>query len=554
MSPFRLSRAILAAGAVLVGAVLILRPFATLTALAVTLGAGLAIVGLGETLRAREHSSRAAGVAGCLMIGTAMIAAAWPGLSIDALGIVVAAGTAIFGIGRLVDAVRATGANRPADFLIGVAGVSLGVIAAAAPGLTLFVVCLLLGAALVWSGVAGLFYSAGRRAGVDRPRAPRIVGGVVAVVVSVPLAVFAVGTHSTAPTPDAFYRAAADGAPGTLLRVDPHNAGLPDGARAWRILYTTENEADRPTVASGLVVASAQQATTPAPVVAWAHATTGIQSGCAPSLAPDPFAAGGMPALTRMLAAGWVVVAPDYIGLGTAGPHPYLIGRAQARSVLDAVRAARSLDQLNLSDQTVLWGRDQGGHAALWADVVGPRYAPDISLAGVAVAAPTADLRALAATLDSSSGDPTTGAYLLDAYASAYSDVHTDDYVRLQARLPMQQLARRCRVDQTPGADLIRALAVGTAPYDGSLVRGALGRHLSENTPVGATSTPLLVLEGDDDQVTVPVAQADYVERRRAMGADVEYRTYPGRDHDSILDDDSAAVDELIAWTRERLG
>ncbi|MBM7366243.1 lipase family protein [Gordonia hydrophobica] len=553
MSPFRLSRAILAAGAVVVGAVLILRPFATPTSLAVTLGVGLALVGLGEILRAQEHSSRVASIAGCLILAAAMITAAWPGLPLPSVGIVVAAGLAVFGIARIVDAVRASGAGRVADLLVGVAGVSLAVIAAADPDLSLFTVCLLLGATLVWSGVAGLFYAIGRRAGVDRPRAPRIVGGVIAVVISVPLAVFAVEAYPTAPTPDAFYQASADGEPGTLLRVEPHTAGVPAGARAWRILYTTENEAGRPAVAGGLVVAAAQQSTTPVPVIAWAHATTGVAQGCAPSLMRDPFGADSMPALSRALAAGWAVVAPDYIGLGTAGPHPYLIGRSEARSVLDAVRAARSVDQLNLSHQTVLWGRSQGGHAALWADVVGAQYAPDVPLAGVAAAAPTADLRALAETLDSSSGDPTMGAYLLDAYTSVYSDVHADDYVRLQARLPMQRLAHRCRADTGHGYGLIRALAVGTDPFQTALNSGALGRRLSENTPIGATATPLLVMQGDDDRVAVPAAQTGYVERRRALGANVEYRTYPGRDHDSLLADGSPAVDELLTWTRDRL-
>jgi len=30
--------------------------------------------------------------------------------------------------------------------------------------------------------------------------------------------------------------------------------------------------------------------------------------------------------VNQALARGWVIVATDYVGLGTAGPHPYLIG------------------------------------------------------------------------------------------------------------------------------------------------------------------------------------------------------------------------------------
>ncbi|MFN8629577.1 MAG: hypothetical protein U0838_04430 [Chloroflexota bacterium] len=43
--------------------------------------------------------------------------------------------------------------------------------------------------------------------------------------------------------------------------------------------------------------------------------------------------------LDQVIAHGWVLVATDYVGLGTPGPHPYLIGQGEGRSVLDASRA-----------------------------------------------------------------------------------------------------------------------------------------------------------------------------------------------------------------------
>ena len=550
MSLFRLGRALLSAGAAVVGAILIVRPFTSLAWFAVVLGIALAVIGSTEIVRARDYATAVSAPAGCLIIGTGMVVAAWPGLSIRTVSVLVAAGLVVFGLARVVDAVRGTGAARVADGLIGVSGTALAVVAGL-PGLTLFVVTPLLGAGLVWSGVAGLFYLFGRRSAVVRPQAPRIVGAVVAAAVTVPLALVAADVPPRTSEPDGFYHAAADGEPGTLLRVKTFNGDVPAHSRAWQILYTTQNEAGRPAVASGVVIAPEREAPEPSPVIAWAHPTTGIAQGCAPSLSGNSFAADRAPALAHAVSLGWTVVASDYIGLGTEGPHPYLIGRSEAHSVLDAVRAARSIDALRLSPETVLWGASQGGHAALWADTVQPTYAPDIPLAGVAAVAPIADLRPLAQTL-TSSGDPTIGAYLLTAYAELYGEVHPDDYLRVQAQLPMRELARRC----LPVGDLrgpIVSLAVGTSPYTAPLDRGALGRRLSENTPGGATATPLLVLQGDDDRVVVPAVQSGYVERRRGTGATVEYRTYPGRGHDDVLADRSPAVDELIAWTRDRL-
>jgi hypothetical protein len=46
-----------------------------------------------------------------------------------------------------------------------------------------------------------------------------------------------------------------------------------------------------------------------------------------------------------------VTVAPDYVGMGTEGDSPYLIGRGQAYSALDALRAAvREAAERCLSD------------------------------------------------------------------------------------------------------------------------------------------------------------------------------------------------------------
>jgi pimeloyl-ACP methyl ester carboxylesterase len=86
-----------------------------------------------------------------------------------------------------------------------------------------------------------------------------------------------------------------------------------------------------------------------------------------------------------------VIVATDYVGLGTAGPHPYLIGQGEARSVLDSVRAARQMPQLSLQPATVVWGHSQGGHAALWAGALAPSYAPDVHVLAVAALAPASD-------------------------------------------------------------------------------------------------------------------------------------------------------------------
>jgi Protein of unknown function (DUF2380)/Secretory lipase len=126
--------------------------------------------------------------------------------------------------------------------------------------------------------------------------------------------------------------------PGSLISVTAMS-GAPEGASAYRILYTSTGLSGEPVPVSGVIIVPAG-AIPPGgrPIVAWAHPTTGIVSRCAPSLARVFFAS--VQGLGAMLERGYIVAATDYPGLGTPEVHPYLVGISEGRAVLDSVRAA----------------------------------------------------------------------------------------------------------------------------------------------------------------------------------------------------------------------
>jgi len=87
--------------------------------------------------------------------------------------------------------------------------------------------------------------------------------------------------------------------------------------------------------------------------LAWAHGTTGIEDSCAPSRSGT--SGGGWDGfLEEIMREGYVVVATDYEGLGTPGPHPWLVGESEARSVLDIVRAAQQVEETGASGEFVV--------------------------------------------------------------------------------------------------------------------------------------------------------------------------------------------------------
>ena len=172
---------------------------------------------------------------------------------------------------------------------------------------------------------------------------------------------------------------------GELISADPVTQ-TPAGMQAWRIAYWTRSDRNRAIRATGMVVAPREAIPArPRDVLAWTHGAWGVATRCAPSASANFWAATpGLQGIQR----NYVVVAPDYPGLGSPGVHPFLAGVDTARSVLDAVRAARSIPGAASGRRFALWGESQGGHAALWTAQSARAYAPDLTLVGVAAAAP----------------------------------------------------------------------------------------------------------------------------------------------------------------------
>ncbi len=98
-------------------------------------------------------------------------------------------------------------------------------------------------------------------------------------------------------------------------------------------------------------------------VVVWEHGTVGIGDSCAPS--KNAFNPRFKAMAESLLAAGYVIVAPDYEGLGTAGIHPYLNLKSAAQSAKYAMDAYKSHYAQNVNGAWMSVGQSQGGHASL---------------------------------------------------------------------------------------------------------------------------------------------------------------------------------------------
>ncbi|MFP4310756.1 MAG: alpha/beta fold hydrolase [Nitriliruptoraceae bacterium] len=349
---------------------------------------------------------------------------------------------------------------------------------------------------------------------------------------------------------DGFYQPPpdlADTAPGDLLRAEAFTRGVPDGVRAWRVLYRSEGHRGVPAAVSGLVLEPVGRGSGPRPLIAIAHGSTGVAQDCAPSLAARPLAS--LPAVEEALEAGYVVTASDLPGLGTPGLHPYLLGDAAATAVLDSVRAARWVTAVD-PDHVAIWGFSQGGHAALFAAPEAPRYAPDLPIDGVVAFAPATDLAAIMAH---SEGDLFGTVLVVNAavaWADAYEELELTDILDERSVPAARQVAGRCLDGLSLPASTVQSVRLRSSLLSlGDPTTAAWRRVLVENSPSGRLPAPLLVLQGTADPFIPAAITQAYVDERCADGDDVELRLKAGAEHFTIS---WRGADDAVAWTEDR--
>lgn len=229
--------------------------------------------------------------------------------------------------------------------------------------------------------------------------------------------------------------------PGQIFRIWPLEGGVRPGVKGYRVLYRSSGAKGEPVAVTGAIIFPAQPASGKRKVVAWAHPTTGVVSKCAPTLLPD--LSGTIQGIDRLTDLDYVVVATDYIGLGTGDAHPYLIGVPAAHAVLDSVRAAQQLHDAQAGHRFAVWGHSQGGHAALFTGMHAKSYAPDLELIGVAAAAPATDLVALfSADKETSSGRSLTTMSVL-SWSRTYA-IPLTQLVEQKSERQFERLANDC--------------------------------------------------------------------------------------------------------------
>jgi alpha-beta hydrolase superfamily lysophospholipase len=287
-------------------------------------------------------------------------------------------------------------------------------------------------------------------------------------------------------------------------------------------------------------------------VLAYTHGTTGVAPNCAPSLvtkrAEQPLLAEGGAAF---LAAGYVVAASDYQGLGTRGPHPYLVGDVEGKNELDIVRAVRNLTAAHAGRDFAVWGHSQGGQSALFTGQLAAGYSPELRLVGVAAGGPVPNL----IDLFKVNVKTTIGKVLVSMAVTSWSKVYganLDSILTRAARPIVTRIARNCLYNQKqilgslPGGLALRISFVRTPPWDVEPWKTISETNTPGQAPTGA---PILLIQGAADTIVTPDVTQRLARKLCASGETVDLRVLAGVGH---LVTGHIAAPDVLAWINDR--
>jgi pimeloyl-ACP methyl ester carboxylesterase len=364
-----------------------------------------------------------------------------------------------------------------------------------------------------------------------------------------------------APAGDAFYTPPASlpgKAHGDVVwfrsQAPTDNTRLANASRNLLVLYRSTGIEEKPVAESGaLAIPKGKAPKGGWPVITWAHGTTGLADACAPTRMPrgnDVYQTDLRSQFAALLKAGYAVVAADYEGLGTPGVHPYLVGRSEGRSVLDMVRAARKLEP-RIGKSVAILGHSQGGHAALWAASLAPRYTPELKVRATLAYAPASHVKDQSNLL-SILKEPTPLSGIIGSIFRgadvAYPSLRVPSFLSDKALAVYPQTDVKC-LGELYGMDSWGGIAPAEILREG-VDPTPLFAAADKNDPENLTiKTPVYVLQGSSDGTVIPLFTDQLVNELKAKGTPITIKRYPGVDHSPVL---KAAKRDARAYLRKR--
>lgn len=362
---------------------------------------------------------------------------------------------------------------------------------------------------------------------------------------------------------DDFYTAPSNSSslpPGSVIKIEPFvnpiNYTLAPNIALSRILYTTVNLLNETIPASAIILwpylplqYPNLTASNPAvnsscfPLVSWLHGTSGVFSECGPSHIRNLWYQ--YSAIFELALSGYVVVAPDYQGLGTNTTvngseivHPYLAASAAANDAFYSIQATQEAFAHLVSKEFAVMGHSQGGQAA-WGAAIRQAQTPVDGYLGSVTGSPVTNLTALIA-LAGQQVPPTLPFLWTQAVKGLYPSFN-DSSIMTSEGLVRLQLAKDQSMCNSAIGELLSDFPAsdnGSLLHTDWLENPEMKEYLSSNDigdqPIAG---PMLVLQGTADPA-VPYQFTDIAVTQTCAvnnGRGIRYARFDNVSHVPVL-------------------
>lgn len=351
--------------------------------------------------------------------------------------------------------------------------------------------------------------------------------------------------------------------PGDVLKlslVNPKLMQVPGGIATYKIQYTSVDLDNSTVPATAFIAFPFVRQTDPFKLVAFAHGTSGVFRGCAPSTSSNLY---DYHTWMPLLFAGYAVVGTDYAGLGNNyTSHKYISASANANDVYWLAIAAKKAFPHDLSEDWVSIGHSQGGGAS-WKLSEHELVQTDESgyLGGVAIAPNTHIYEALLEAIKLLQGPAGqefqvygSASYLPSLYFAlkAVYPRYTAPFLSgvAKKRIELGEVAQLCA---TALPAVLRDLNSSQLFSNNSDLAGlsTVKQFQELNAPAQGqkTSRPLLVISGANDTTVFPFITTKAYKQSCKSGNAVHLSIYPGLEHSPVF---AASAPEWL-WFIDRL-
>lgn len=336
-------------------------------------------------------------------------------------------------------------------------------------------------------------------------------------------------------------------------------------ATHWVDIYNIEFESlgldDEPTVILAQIFVPRTMASSELPLYVFAAGTTGLSDLCRTSREYEIGINWGLYRNDMLAHAGQgsIAILPDYMYFGDPQRlQPYFVPLAEARVLLDSVRAAQHFFASENFDfqpypEAFLAGFSQGGHAIFAAADLAADYAPEIKIAGLIGYGASTDIEDLFREFT------VVAAPIIYTYAQIYGADRFDPSVMIQDQwlenlfIDVRRLCILGLQDYYPWGpytffrpEFLRSLQQRRLAADFPEIHAVL----KENSPgLSGHGIPALILQGGNDVVINLQDMERFVSSLRDRGSEVEYLVYPDSRHDTR----QIGFSDARRWMQERM-